>query len=411
MEFIKLMKKSKSIVISNDKYKHKVSYALDNGFIFLLEKKEFDIIKDYNEINFEINNKIKGSGKLYNLGDPIKNDHERSILLYKNPDDILLIKNNNMLILRLVPDEIIINNNNYNINLDDMKEKQHPVIMSMRPWSFQQSIAAVILGSILAKINLIFMLLALLAILIAQGSFNILNGYFDFKTGNDNKLSMTSTRVFIDNILPVKKTIFIAIIMLIVSVSIGIYFSIINHIILLFLLIGFFSGILYSIPEYGFKKIALGDLSVLLIWALIFLGSYVLQHGIINISIILISLSIGMLTLDILHANNWRDIKDDTAAGVKTIASIEGEKGSEIYYISLLWMPYIFVVIAILLNKHLYPLIFIILTIPFVYRLTKIALNKKNIEILDKITAKYTMFFALAAIIPYLLINYLYKLF
>ncbi len=406
---LKLIQKSKYVIISYDEYKNKVSYALDNGIIFLIKKEEINTINE-KELKFEIPNdkiKINGSGKLSIVGDPLTNDHERSVLLYKNPENILLLKCKDMLIVKLITDETTVNNKKF-INLNDVNEKQHPVIRSMRPWSFQQSIAAIILGSILAyKINVIFLFLTLFAVLLSQGSFNILNGYFDFKTGNDNKLSMTSTRVFIDKIVPVKKVLIFSVIMLIISVLIGIYFSIVNHIILLFLLIGILSGILYSLPKYGFKKLALGDLSVFIIWSLIFLGSYVLQHGIINISILLVSFSIGILTVNILHANNWRDINDDKNAGVKTVALLAGEKGSEIYYMLLLYLPYILIVIAILLNLYLYPLIVIVITIPMAYKLTKTALNKKNINMLDMFTARYTLFFAITAIVPYFLIKYL----
>jgi 1,4-dihydroxy-2-naphthoate octaprenyltransferase len=42
----------------------------------------------------------------------------------------------------------------------------------------------------------------------------------------------------------------------------------------------------------------------------------------------------------ILHANNWRDIQNDTGGGIRTMASLLGDRRSEGYYAFLLFAPF-----------------------------------------------------------------------
>ncbi|AAT42721.1 UbiA family prenyltransferase [Picrophilus oshimae] len=425
---LKFMRKSKTMILSTDGIKlwgTKVYYALDHGFIFFIEKKGLTIQNIYknNNVSFEIDNNklsiiVQGSGHVEILGEPTDFDRERGILLYKVPEDVQFMKHGTVYIARLVPDFIRVidmrtefKKFDIDINLDEFTEKQHPVFLSSRPWSFQQSIAAILLGAVLAtRINLFLLFLSIMGVLLAQASFNILNGYFDFKSGNDNKLSMTSTRVFIDRIVPEHRAVQYSMMMLILAVLIGIYAVYIKPEILLYFVIGLIGGILYNLPKIGLKRMALGDISVFIIWSVIFLGSYIFQGGIINIPVIFISFAVGILTLSILHSNNWRDIKDDKNANVKTVASLLGEKISMIYYLILIYIPYILISAAFYLSYKLLPLLSVFITIPMSVYLARIAINNKNIKRgeLDRLTARFTFIFAITGAVFYLGIMFIY---
>ncbi len=398
---IKLLRNNKNIEIDS---RLNESYALYKGIIFISRN-------NYSgNINFKIKDKkhnIEGSGKIISIGSTIINYKERGIILYKNPEDVNLV-NENYNIYKIIFYNIIVDNNNYKIDLDNLNEKQYPFLKSTRPWSFQQSIAAVLIGTILAiHINLFYFILDLLAIILAQASFNVINGYYDYKSGNDKLSSMTSTRVFIDKIIDEKKALNIALVMLFLSIITGIYLIYFKHILIVFLLIGIFSGIVYSLPKYGFKRLAMGDLSVFIIWGPgIFVGSYILQNGIVNIPVILLSFSIGLLTTNIVHSNNWRDIKDDSKNNIKTVSILLKNKGSKIYYLLLLWIPYVLIFSAYVLNKIYYPALFSFITLPLAYKISinVIKNNEKYINILDGITAKFTMFFAISVFLAYFII-------
>ena len=52
---------------------------------------------------------------------------------------------------------------------------------------------------------------------------------------------------------------------------------------------------------------------------------------------------IGLLVIAILHANNWRDINGDRSENIKTVAMILGDKGSFMYYATLLITPFLII--------------------------------------------------------------------
>jgi 1,4-dihydroxy-2-naphthoate octaprenyltransferase len=384
-------------------------YAVDTGFIFI-SKHSYS-----GTVNFKIHKKdmeIEGSGKIYNHGNAATAHVERGIILYKNPEKTYMVSDPSARIYKIIPNRISVDGMDYSTDIfNNIKEKQHPFIKSTRPWSFQQSIAAVLLGTVLAiHINIIYFVLSLGAVVLAQGSFNIINGYYDYRSGNDTLASMTSTRVFIDKIIDEKRALLISIAMLAIAGLIGIYLTYYNPLLSIFLLIGVIAGIVYSLPKYGFKRLALGDLSIFIIWGPgIMLGSYILQGGIINLPVLLISFSIGILTANIVHGNNWRDMKDDSTNHVKTVSTLLKNRGSEIYYLSLLWIPYFLLFIAYITSHMYYPVLAAFITLPMAFRISTYVIKQKQkyLDILDAITAKFTMVFAFSSFIAYAIVYYL----
>ena len=100
------------------------------------------------------------------------------------------------------------------------------------------------------------------------------------------------------------------------------------------------------------KRIVLGDLAVFLAFGpLIGLGCWTVQTGSFS-WIPLFALSpFGLVVIAVLHANNWRDIERDTALGIRTVASVLGDRGSLIYYGSLIFVPYALMAIGMILPR------------------------------------------------------------
>lgn len=419
---INFLRKSKTMTISTEGEKlwtTKIFFAMDHGFIFLIEKTGLTLsnILKHPEVSFSVDNNrldlfLQGSGKVEILGEPRDFMKERGILLYKIPEDSVFVKHGNVFIAKIIPDLIIVSDMREemkrfpeNIDLDQMTEKRHPLINSVRVWSFQQSLIALLVGSMLAmRINIVFLILSLIGIIASHGSFNILNGYFDAKTGNDTFSYQGGSRVFVDNLVRKRNAIALSIALFILAIGIGSYFAVVESRIIPFLAIGILAGLLYSLPKIGLKRYAFGDAAVFLAWAPgIFLGGYVLQGGLINFPVVLVSFSIGLMTVAILHGNNWRDIDDDMKAGVRTFANLIGKRWSEFYYLALLWIPYILVIVAFIMFHPYYPLLAVIITVPSALKLSRIAGNRRNIKfgMLDRMTARTTLYFGIAAIIPF----------
>lgn len=424
---IKLLRKARTMTLSTTGIKTwttKTFYAMDHGFLFYIEKGGLTLknIAENPNISFAIDeNKlnlfVQGSGKVEILGEPDDLQRERGILLHKVPEDAAFSHSGHVYLARLVPDEIRVldmrvemKRYSADVKLEEMTEHFHPIFSLFRVWSFQQSIIALIIGSILAvRLNVLFLVLSVLGIMAAHGAFNAISGYFDFRTGNDTPRSLTSSRVFVDNLVHPRKALGVSYLMLALALVDGIYLAVSRPQIWPFILIGVVAGALYSAPKIGFKKYALGDVAVFVAWSPgIFLGAYVLQGGIINIPILLISFSVALLTVNILHGNNWRDMDDDRKVGVRTVANVLGEEGSKLYYYGLIWSPYVLVVLAYFLESHLYPLFAVMLTVPLAIQLSRIASNRKNIKrsMLDMLTARATFYFGLFGVISYLLFTY-----
>ncbi|MDP8024144.1 MAG: pyridoxamine 5'-phosphate oxidase family protein, partial [Conexivisphaerales archaeon] len=114
---ISLLRKARTMGISvcdeEGPWGIKVYYAMDEGFIFLLEKgsRTLNAILKNPKVSFSVDlNKpdlfIQGEGRVEVLGDPAKHDKERGTLLSKVPEDLLFITNGSVELVRLIPEKM-----------------------------------------------------------------------------------------------------------------------------------------------------------------------------------------------------------------------------------------------------------------------------------------------------------------
>jgi 1,4-dihydroxy-2-naphthoate octaprenyltransferase len=422
-EIIKYLRKARTMVVSTQGEKlwsTKVFYAMDQGFLFLVEKDSLTLqnLTKTPELSFAIDfNKpdlfIQGSGKVEVLGEPKDHDRERGILLYKIPEDALFVHFQRVLIVRLIPSRIKVTDmrvapKHYDAEyeLKDLYESRKSALFrATRYWSFQQSVSALIIGSLLAfHINFLYLILSIIGLILAHGAFNVISDYYDYKHKIDTGVSLGGSRMLSDKIITPNAQKYLGISLLLLAIVIGSYLIFVRPAIVPFVIIGFIPGILYGIPKIALRAHALGDLAVFVAFGPgIVLGGTVLQGGAVTIPSLLISFAFGFLIVDILHGNNWRDIKTDLQVKVRTVANLLGDKGSEIYYLVLLWLSYPLVIFSMILNHKYYPFIFSILSIPWAYSLTKIAMTKEHSKkwLLDLYTANFTMIFSICIIVPF----------
>jgi 1,4-dihydroxy-2-naphthoate octaprenyltransferase len=107
-------------------------------------------------------------------------------------------------------------------------------------------------------------------------------------------------------------------------------------------------GVLAAYFYYILKYHALGDLLIFVIYGqLIALGTAYVMTSVIDWPVLAVSAPIGFLIVNILHANNTRDIRDDSKAGIHTQAILLGLQGSKIEYITLAIASYLAVVVLV----------------------------------------------------------------
>ncbi len=255
-----------------------------------------------------------------------------------------------------------------------LKDKVRHWIFLTRPWSYPASAIPALLAisyiflnqDNFNNINWINGLMALLGAVMFQGSSNAINDYFDYKNKVDTKESHGINRLLTDEVVRPREVLIFGITLLTAGALLGIY--------LMFnsgwgvLWIGA-AGVVSAFFYYKLKYIALGDLLIFIIYGpLIGLGTAYVMTGETLWVVSLITVPVAFLIVNILHANNTRDIVGDSKAGIKTMAILLGESGAKVQYVSLAIAAYLSVLIFIITGL-LSPVSFIVLlTLPLAFR-------------------------------------------
>jgi 1,4-dihydroxy-2-naphthoate octaprenyltransferase len=222
-------------------------------------------------------------------------------------------------------------------------------VMASRPWSFSMTAISVSVGSALAAIDgtfsWTFYLLALIAGVFMHAATNLINDYYDVKSGVDFK--GVSTGIYrphplLEGKLTSRQVLIEACVLYAVATIIGLYLAADRGWPLIGIgLIGVFASITYTAPPFKYKYIALGELSVFLMWGpLMVMGSYFIQRQTFSINALLISIPFGILVALVLLANNIRDISHDRSKGIRTLPIIIGERNGMRLYSTLVILAY-----------------------------------------------------------------------
>lgn len=284
-------------------------------------------------------------------------------------------------------------------------------MQAIRPFAFPASLVPILTGFALAigqGDSPLWGLAPLVLIcgLLYHTATNLISDYFDWIKGVDKDYTFGSSRVIVEGWLSPQQILkggWIAF-----GVAVGLGFILIFYRgwpIFLLGLVGLLGGYLYTGKPLGFKYIALGDIGVfLLMGPLMALGSYYSITGKLALLPVYASLPIGLLTVAILHANNTRDIRHDTQAGVKTLASLIGHQASRFYYLGLVGAA--FGLVITLVATRLLPLFSLIVLISLPMALKNIsqmlkaqAERSEEIAMLDIRTAQHHLLFGILLIL------------
>lgn len=184
--------------------------------------------------------------------------------------------------------------------------------------------------------------LALIAMLLLHAAANILNDAADFSRGVDRRVLPGSGAV-VRNLLSVNQAYQSAALLFALGSMLGVFIAAFSSWSVVVLgIIGVALGAAYSAGGVGLKYKALGDFTVLITFGLLgCLGAWTVQTGSLSWAPIIWALPQGLLVVAILHANNWRDLNGDGLAGFSTVAVLLGNRGSERYYVFLVFAPFL----------------------------------------------------------------------
>lgn len=292
-----------------------------------------------------------------------------------------------------------------------MKHTLKDWIILTRPWGHVLSFMPAVLAIAYAfyrsstesmEINWWYGILAALAAPILQSGGNLISDYYDYKNNVDREGTYGSSPMLVDKIFTTKEVFWFGIICMAVGNLIGLYLLFNTSFHLLWIgLIGVFGSYFY----FFFKYKALGDLTIFVIYGqLISLGTYLVMTNMLSWEILLIAAAPGLLIVNVLHANNTRDIKNDKVANIKTMAMLLGVKGSIRYYTVLGLGAYLLVLVTVLIGIQHWLTLIVFLSFPLLVKAIKQMRSAdidrlENIKQMDEVSAQLVMVFVTLQVI------------
>ena len=258
-----------------------------------------------------------------------------------------------------------------------MKNNLKIWVQAARLRTLPLSVSGIIMGNALAlnhnDFSFIIFLLSILAAIAFQIVSNFANDYGDGIKGTDNEQRIGPKRVLQQGLLTsknLKRGILVSVLVSIIFSIALIYESLgvdklLFSVLFILLAIGAVAAaIKYTVGTNPYGYSGLGDLFVFIFFGWVsVIGSYFLQINSIDLSIVLFSTSVGLLSVAVLNLNNMRDIENDLNSSKITLAVRLGGYKAKVYHFFLISIAIILFFIGIgeqpLLIKTIYTLVFV----------------------------------------------------
>jgi 1,4-dihydroxy-2-naphthoate polyprenyltransferase len=286
------------------------------------------------------------------------------------------------------------------------------IIQAARLRTLPLSVSGIIVGSFLAASKGFFaweiLVLALCTTIGFQILSNFANDYGDGVKGTDNADRIGPQRAIQSGSITQKQMLYILYITGIITLLLALALIFVSFgsnqwmYISVFFFLGMASiaaAIKYTVGNNAYGYSGLGDLFVLLFFGMLsVVGSYFLYTHELDWTLFLPALSVGLLSVGVLHLNNMRDRNSDIKAGKNTMAVKMGEEKSKRYYYYLIGFSMAFAFFYV--NYHFtsfWQFLFLIAYIPIVKQLFRV-LKNQDPRALDpelKILALSTFLFSL----------------
>lgn len=244
-------------------------------------------------------------------------------------------------------------------NLNNMANPVLRYLMATRPAFLTVTLFACFIGLASAyadgvPIDLLTAGMSLLFGLVAHAGINVLNDYYDALNGTDDAnneriFPFTGGSRFIQNgVLSRRETaIFGGILMLLVVVA-GLWLMLVSDAALLWIgAAGLFIGWAYSAPPFKLNSRGLGEIGVWAGFALIAIGSDVVQRGTFSIKPLIAVASYALLVTDLLFINQFPDEKADGIAGKRHWVVRLGHHKARWLYVVVAAAAYLWLAVAV----------------------------------------------------------------
>jgi len=224
-------------------------------------------------------------------------------------------------------------------------------LLETRPQFLLLSVVLVLLGTAIARhegcFDLLKFVLTLIGLLLAHASVNVLNDYFDYKSGIDLETTRTpfsgGSGVLPNGLLKPKSVYIYGVGCLTAAFGIGIYLTYISGWQLLpLILLG--GPVIYFYTSHLTKWLAGEFWAGLGLGMLPVLGTYFVQTGHYSAEAVVASLAPGFLTANLLLLNEFPDIEADKKGGRYNLVIALGPRNAGRLYAGLIAMAYICII-------------------------------------------------------------------
>ncbi len=249
----------------------------------------------------------------------------------------------------------------------------------VRPFAYTASAVPVAAGGALAfadhRFDPLLLLMALAAGMLLHSGTNIVNEIYDVRQGIDTITSPRASHAIVKGRITERGAYALAIACFAVASLLGLGLIAARGLPILVLgVLGLGAGYFYTAPPFQYKYRALGvPLVFLLMGPIMTVGGYFASSGAWSINALVLSIPVGCLVAAILHGNEWRDISEDTRAGIVTLSARVGKEMAHYAYLGLILGAYMTLAIAVALRLVPIGALLAILSLPFLAQVLRSA--------------------------------------
>jgi 1,4-dihydroxy-2-naphthoate octaprenyltransferase len=249
----------------------------------------------------------------------------------------------------------------------------------LRPFAFTASVIPVLAGAALAWVDDAWswppFLLALLGAVFLHAGTNIVNEVYDVRKGVDSITSPRASHAIVKGRMRERTALVIAGTAFALAVVVGIMLVALRGPAIVVLgVLGLIGGWGYTAPPLEYKNRGLGvPLVFLLMGPLMVEGAYFAVSGQWSATALVLSIPVGLLVAAILHGNEWRDIRQDTRAGISTMSARIGRRWAHYGYVALVLGAYMALAIAVIARALPAWSLLAILSLPFLAQVIRSA--------------------------------------
>jgi 1,4-dihydroxy-2-naphthoate octaprenyltransferase len=223
----------------------------------------------------------------------------------------------------------------------------------VRPFAYTVTVIPVLAGGSLAAVDGRFLwapfIAALAAAMLVQSGTNVINEVYDVRQGIDTITSPRASQAVLKGRFSERGAHAFSIGLFVVGAALGVYLVYLRGPAMLALgIFGLAGGYSYTAPPFQYKYKGLGvPMIFALMGPLTVVGTYFAVSGTWDWHALVLSAPVGLLVAAIVHGNDWRDIGDDTRAGIVTLSSKIGRRWAHYSYLGLVLGAYVTVGLAV----------------------------------------------------------------